>query len=54
MNNEMIYQMFLSSLSKMNDDELANTLLKAKNMLNESDYEKLLEFIRAERKKQGK
>ena len=54
MNNEMLYQMFLNSLNKMNDEELAKSLLKAKGMLSESDYEKLLQFIRAEREKQGK
>ena len=54
MNNEMLYQLFLNSLSKMNDAELENSLRKAKNMLSENDYAKLLEFIRMEREKQSK
>lgn len=52
MNNEMLYQLFLNSLSKMNDAELEKSLNKAKNMLNENDYAKLLEFIRLEKEKQ--
>lgn len=51
MNNEMLYKMFINSLSKMNDEELTRSLLKAKNMLSDSDYEKLLEIIKAEREK---
>ena len=51
MNNEMLYKLFLNSLNKMNDEELAQSLLKAKSMLSENDYEKLLDFIRAEREK---
>ena len=54
MNNEMLYQLFSNSLSKMNDEELAKTLLKAKTMLSDSDYEKLLEFIKLERDRQNK
>lgn len=54
MNNEMLYQLFLNSLSKMSDEELAKSLIKAKNMLNENDYEKLIELIKNERAKQGK
>lgn len=54
MNNEMLYQLFLNSLSKMNDQELASALLKAKTMLNENDYEKLLDVIRTEKEKEKK
>lgn len=54
MNNEMLYQLFLNSLSKMNDEELERSLSKAKNMLSDSDYEKLLEFIKKEKEKQGR
>lgn len=54
MNNEMLYQLFLNSLSKMSDAELEKSLIKAKNMLSENDYAKLLEFIRIEKEKQGK
>ena len=54
MNNEMLYQLFLNSLSKMSDAELEKSLSKAKNMLSENDYAKLLEFIRIEKEKQGK
>ena len=43
MNNEMLYKLFLNSLGKMNDEELASALLKAKGMLNDNDYEKLLD-----------
>lgn len=49
MNNEMLYQLFKNSLSKMNDEELEKSLSKAKNMLNDNDYEKLIEFIRKEK-----
>ena len=42
MNNEMLYQLFL------------NSLLTAKTMLSDSDYEKLLEFIKLERDRQNK
>lgn len=54
MDNAMLYKMFLNSLNSMNDDELAKSLLKVKSLLNQSDYEKLLMFIKAEREKQGK
>ena len=54
LNNEMLYQLFLNSLSKMNDDELSKALLKAKSMLNDNDYEKLLDVIRKEREKNKK
>lgn len=50
MNNEMLYQLFLNSLSKMNDEELEKSLSKAKNMLSDSDYEKLLDFIKKKKK----
>lgn len=51
MNNEMLYQLFSNSLSKMNDEELERSLNKAKNMLSDSDYAKLLEFIKKEKEK---
>ncbi len=51
MNNDMLYQLFLNSLNKMNDEELDKSLAKAKNMLNENDYEKLLEVIKKEKDK---
>ncbi len=51
MNNEMLYQLFLNSLNKMNDEELAKSLEKAKLMLSSNDYEKLLEFIKKEKEK---
>ena len=54
MNNEMLYQLFLNSLSKMNDAELEKSLSKAKNMLSEKDYAKLLEVIKLEKEKQRK
>ena len=52
MNNEMLYQLFLNSLSKMNDEELEKSLSKAKNMLSDTDFSKLVEFIRMEKEKQ--
>jgi hypothetical protein len=54
MNNEMLYQLFLNSLTKMNDAELEKSLSKAKNMLSDNDYAKLLEVIRMEKEKQRK
>ena len=51
MNNDMLYQLFINSLGKMSDEELAKSLIKAKSMLNENDYEKLLDVIRKEREK---
>ena len=54
MNNEMLYQLFLNSLSKMSDAELKKSLAKAKNMLSDNDYEKLLDFIKQEKEKQKK
>ncbi len=49
MNNEMIYTMFLNSIRNMSDEELKNTLGKAKGILNETDYNKLSELIKKER-----
>ena len=49
MNNEMIYTMFLNSIRNMSDEELKNTLEKTKGILNETDYNKLLELIQKER-----
>lgn len=52
MNNEMMYKMFLSTLSKMSEQDLQNALSKAKNMLSENDYNNLLILIEKERNKQ--
>ena len=49
MNNEMVYTMFLNSIRNMSDEELKNTLEKAKRILNEADYNKLSELIKKER-----
>ncbi len=49
MNNEMIYTMFLNSIRNMSDEELNKTLEKTKGILNENDYQKLLDLIRKER-----
>ena len=49
MNNEMIYTMFLNSIRNMSNEELNQTLEKTKGILNESDYNKLLELIKKER-----
>ena len=51
MNNDMLYTMFATTLSKMNEKELEESLNKAKSLLSASDYEKLVEFIEKERKK---
>lgn len=53
MNNEMLYQLFLNSLSKMNDTELERSLNKARNMLSDNDYAKLVDFIKSEKEKQN-
>lgn len=50
MDNEMMYQMFVTTLLKMSDDELAQALQKAKNVLSEKDYQTLTEMIQKERK----
>ena len=52
MNNEMLYQLFLNSLSKMNDTELEKSLAKARTMLSDNDYERLVDFIKKEKEKQ--
>lgn len=51
LNNEAMYNMFVSTLSKMSDQELKNALSKAKNMLSESDYNSLLAIIEKEKSK---
>lgn len=53
MNNEMLYKLFSNSLSKMNDNELAKSLEKAKLMLSEDDFSKLVEFINMEKRRQN-
>ena len=47
----MMYQMFTSTLSRMNDTELENALKKAKELLSEKDYQTLVEMITKERNK---
>ena len=49
MDNEMMYKMFLSTLSKMNNAELENALKKAKELLSDRDYNTLVEMIQKER-----
>ena len=51
MTNEMMYKMFLTTLSKMSDQDLKNALTKAKGMLSENDYNNLLRLIEQERNK---
>ena len=51
MNNEMMYKMFLNTLTKMNDSDLENTLKKAKGLLSENDYNNLLSLVSQEKKK---
>ncbi len=47
----MMYKMFLNTLSKMDDKELENSLVKAKGLLSENDYNNLLLIIEKERNK---
>ena len=54
MNNEMMYNLFLNTISKMNDKEMENTLKKAKEILSENDYNKLLKLIEIEKAKMNK
>ena len=49
MNEEMLYTMFATTLSKMSEKELSESLEKAKTLLSASDYEKLVEFIQKEK-----
>ena len=49
MDNEMMYKMFLSTISKMDDSELDTTLKKAKELLSEKDYNSLYNMIKKER-----
>ena len=49
MDNEMMYQMFLSTLAKMNDTDLENALKKAKELLSENDYHTLQTMIQKEK-----
>lgn len=51
MNNEVMYKMFLSTLSKMSDTDLQNALKKAKEVLSDSDYQNLLKLIEKEKNK---
>lgn len=54
MNNEIMYKMFLNTLTKMNDAELENTLQKAKGLLSENDYNSLVNLINLEKMKKMK
>lgn len=49
LNNEMMYKMFLNTLTKMNDSDLQNTLQKAKGLLSETDYNNLVAIINKEK-----
>lgn len=49
MNNEMMYKMFLNTLSKMNDVELEKALTKARELLSDDDYNSLLALIEKEK-----
>ena len=53
LNSEMMYKMFLSTLSKMSDQELQNALNKAKEVLIENEYNNLLILIEKERNKKN-
>lgn len=49
MDNEMLFNMFLGMMEKMNDDELKTALSKSKSLLGPKDYDKLVELIRTKR-----
>lgn len=49
MNNEMMYKMFLNTISKMNDVELEKALTKAHEVLSDNDYNSLLALIEKEK-----
>lgn len=49
MNNEMMYKMFLNTISKMNDVELEKALTKARELLSDDDYNSLLALIAKEK-----
>ncbi len=51
MNNDILFAMFASTLSKMNENELTDNLAKAKSILSEADYENLISFINQEKQK---
>lgn len=51
MNNEMMYKMFLNTISKMNDTELEKALTKAHEVLSDDDYSSLLALIEKEKNK---
>lgn len=51
MNNEMMYKMFLATLSRMSEQDLQNALVKAKEVLSENDYNNLLVLIEKEKSK---
>lgn len=51
MNNEMMYQIFLNSIKNMSEEEMKNTLMKAKGMMGEEDYQRLVKLIEAEKNK---
>lgn len=46
----MIYKMFLNTLAKMNDDELDAALKKAKDLLSDNDYARLLKMVQEQKK----
>jgi hypothetical protein len=51
MNNEMMYQIFLNSIKNMSEEEMKSTLSKVKGMMGESDYQRLVSLIEAEKNK---
>lgn len=53
MTNEMMFQLFQSTIAKMNDAELNNALQKAKGLLSENDYNNLLNYIQKERNRRN-
>ena len=45
----MMYQIFLSSIKNMNEEEMKSALNKVKVMLSEEDYRKLENIIESEK-----
>lgn len=50
MDNDMLIKLFLNTISKMDEEELKNSLTKAKTLLSASDYDKLLNLIDEKKK----
>lgn len=52
MDNQIIYQIFSSMISKMNDEEIEVALKKAQSAMSEKDFLKLEEMVHGNQKKE--